>query len=262
MDNLSDKNRQRATQLIALFAISVTALSTALFFLVLIISGSPWFGLIVAVLTLTSITYLTATSEQRALGTLENQQMHSDQYPRLTNLVEAICLTTGIPVPEIRILSTETRNMAAVGRSSAKSTLIVTTGLLDSASRIELEALVANRISQIAAGQTALATTALSTFGLQIGIATIRVRPFAFLPTNVKKRIGLELDPSDDFVNDSAGVALTRYPPGMVEALAMMENRNALAKAGAITDSLWVLSTEQNTDRPTAEARMTALREL
>ena len=152
--------------------------------------------------------------------------------------------------------------MAAVGRSSSKSTLIVTTGLLDSASRIELEALVANRISQIAAGQTALATTALSTFGLQIGIATIRVRPFALLPMNVKKRIGLELDPSDDFVNDSAGVALTRYPPGMVEALAMMENRNALAKAGAITDSLWVLSTEQNTDRPTAEARMTALREL
>ncbi len=78
----------------------------------------------------------------------------------------------------------------------------------------------------------------------------------------VKKRIGLALDPSDDFFNDGIGVALTRYPPGMVEALAMMENRNALAKADRITDSLWILSTRQNTDRPTAEARMTALREL
>tara|TARA_Y100001970_G_scaffold246130_1_gene313767 strand:- start:1232 stop:2020 length:789 start_codon:yes stop_codon:yes gene_type:complete len=262
MDNLSDKNRQNASLLIAFFAGSIAALSTALFFLVFIISGSPWFGLIVAALTLASIAYISATSEQRALATLENQQMHSGQYPRLTNLVEAICLSTGIPVPEIRILSTEARNMAALGRSRAKSTLIVTTGLLSSASRIELEAVVANRISQIAAGQTALATTALSTFGLQIGIATIRVRPFALLPMRVKKRIGLALDPSDDFFNDGIGVALTRYPPGMVEALAMMENRNALAKADRITDSLWILSTRQNTDRPTAEARMTALREL
>ena len=79
---------------------------------------------------------------------------------------------------------------------------------------------------------------------------------------SVKQRFGLELDPSDAFLNDSAGVALTRYPPGMVEALAMMENRNALSKASSITDSLWVLSTQENTDRPTVEARMTALREL
>ena len=88
------------------------------------------------------------------------------------------------------------------------------------------------------------------------------MRPFALLPVSVKQRFGLELDPSDDFLNDSAGVALTRYPPGMVEALAMMENRNELSTASSITDSLWVLSTNANTDRPTVEARMTALREL
>ena len=53
-------------------------------------------------------------------------------------------------------------------------------------------------------------------------------------------KFGLELDPSDDFLNDGAGVALTRYPPGMVEALAMMEDKHALSKASSITDSLWV----------------------
>ena len=262
MDNLSDKAQQNMSQLVVFFATGVAVLSAALFFLVSIISGSTLLGLIVAALTLSWIAYLAITSEKRALRNLENQQMHSGQYPRLVNLVEAICLTTGIPVPEIRVLSTEARNMAAVGRSSAKSTLVVTTGLLDSATRIELEAIVANRISQIATGQTALATAALSTFGLQIRIAALQVRPFALLPVSVKQRFGLELDPSDDFLNDSAGVALTRYPPGMVEALAMMENRNALSKASSITDSLWVLSTQENTDRPTVEARMTALREL
>ena len=262
MDNRSDKNRRSASLLIVLFGASMTALSTALFFLLLLILGSPWVGLIVATLTLIFVAYLSATSERRALRTLANQEILKGQYPRLTNLVEALCLSTGIPVPEIRVLSAEARNIAALGRSSARSTLIVTTGLLDSASRIELEAVVANRISQIAAGQIALATTALATFGLQIGIATTWIRPFAFLPREFKKKIGLELDPSDDFYNDGAGVALTRYPPGMVEALEMMENRNEVAKAGCLSDSLWVLSTSQKTDRPTVDARVTALREL
>ena len=131
MDNLSDKAQQNMSQLVVFFATGVAVLSAALFFLVSIISGSTLLGLIVAALTLSWIAYLAITSEKRALRSLENQQMHSGQYPCLVNLVEAIRQQC-IPVLKSGYL-TEARNMAAVGRSSAKSTLVVTTGLLDSA---------------------------------------------------------------------------------------------------------------------------------
>jgi len=262
MDNLSDKNRQRAGLLMVLFVVSVAALSVVVYFLARIFSIPVSIGVLLAALTLVPVLYLCASAERRVLNTFSGQQILDDEYPRLINLVEGVCLSTGIPIPEIRVIPTEARNMAAVGRSIERSTLIVTSGLLESASRVELEAVLANRISQIATGKTALTTTALTTFGLQIGSTSFRIRPFLALPAVLQKKIGLELDSSDDFVGDNAAVKITRYPPGMVEALRMMENRNHVTESGPIIDSLWVLSSDPKSNRPTVEARMTALREL
>ena len=265
MDNLSDKNQQRAGLLMALFVVSAAALSVVVYFIASIFSLPVWIGVLLAVLTLVSLIYLSASAERRILSTFDGQQILDNEHPRLINLVEGVCLSTGILVPEIRVIPTEARNIAAVGRSIERSTLIVTSGLLESASRVELEAVLANRISQIATGKTALTTVSRTTFGLQIGSASFRIQPFLALPAILKKKIGLELDPSDDFVGDNAAVKITRYPPGMAEALKMMENRNQVTESGRIIDSLWLLSSgskNKKNNRPTVEARMTALREL
>ncbi|MEC7828717.1 MAG: hypothetical protein VX360_05805 [Actinomycetota bacterium] len=262
MDNLSDKNRQRAGAVTAFFGLSVLMLSGIMFLVLVVVSLTTWVALGIALLMALSLLWASKTSERRILEKLPGTQLGEGEQPRLINLVEGLCLSTGISPPRIHILPTEGRNIAALGRSVDHSTLIVTSGLLGAATRIELEAVLANRISQIASYRTALATTAITTFGLSIELLSFRIRPFSFLTGSAKRKIGLQVDASHDFAGDVAGTGITRYPPGMVEAIEMMENRTSVPEVSSTLDSLWLFPSTSNTNRPTVEARATALREM
>ncbi len=262
MDNLSEKNRQSAGLVTALFGVSVLVLSGLVCLLMLAVAPSRWLALVFAPLTALSLLSASKTSERRILRKLPGTQLTDGEHPRLNNLVEGLCLSTGVSPPRIHILPTEGRNIAAIGRSVDDSTLIITTGLLQAATRIELEAVLANRIFQIASYRTALATTAITTFGLSIELLPFPIRPFSILPTPLQRKFGLQVDPSHDFVGDAAGTGITRYPPGMVEAIQMTENRTMIPEASPTLDSFWLFPSASNTNRPTAEARATALREM
>ena len=262
MDNLSDKNRQNAGLLMVFFGLSVLTLSGLVFLVMLAISSTTWVALVLALLMTVSLLWASKTSERRTLKKLLGSQVGEGEQPRLTNLIEGLCLSTGTSPPRIHLLPTQSRNIAALGRSVDHSTIIITTGLLEAASRIELEAVLANRISQIASYRTALATTAITTFGLSIGLSSFRIQPFSYLAGSLKRKIGLQVDPSHDFVGDITGTGITRYPPGMVEAIEMTENRTFVPEVSPVLDSLWLFPSTPNTNRPTVEARATALREM
>ena len=261
MDNLSDKNQQRAGRMMLLFASLLAALSIVVLFLL-----ELWIGIVsasvVAFLFLLVFAGLSATAERRILSSLRVRAVHKDKYPRLSNLVEGLCLATGVSTPEILIIPSETRNVAAIGRHAHRSALVVTTGLLESTSRIGLEAALANRLSQIASGKSALATAAVTSFGIRIGVSTLGFSPSIFVPKAAKVSTGMLVGASDDFTVDAAAASVTRYPPGMIEALEAMRSNHHFSEPFGIVDSLWLLPISPETIRPTAEARITALREL
>ena len=91
MDNLSDKNLQRAGRMMLLFASLLAALSIAVLFLL-----ELWIGIVsasvVAFLFLLVFAGLSATAERRILSSLRVRAVHKDKYPRLSNLVEGLCL--------------------------------------------------------------------------------------------------------------------------------------------------------------------------
>ena len=262
MDNLSDKNRRRAGLVTAVFGLSVLMLAGLVFLVLLVISSTIWVASGLALLMAIWLLWASKTSERRILENLPGTQVGEGEQPRLVNLIEGLCLSTGTSPPQIHILPTESRNIAALGRSADRSTLIIATGLLEAATRIQLEAVLANRISQIASHRTALATAAITTFGLSIGLSSFRIQPFSYLAGSLKRKIGLQVDPSHDFVGDITGTGITRYPPGMVEAIEMTENRTFVPEVSPVLDSLWLFPSTPNTNRPTVEARATALREM
>ena len=176
MDNLSDKNRRRAGRVTALFGLSVLMLAGLVFLVLLVISSTIWVASGLALLMAIWLLWASKTSERRILENLPGTQVGEGEQPRLVNLIEGLCLSTGTSPPQIHILPTESRNIAALGRSADHSTLIITTGLLEVATRIQLEAVLANRISQIASYRTALATTAITTFGLSMRLSSFRIR--------------------------------------------------------------------------------------
>ena len=262
MDDLSDKNQQSTGFIKASFVLCALTLSLVLSLLLTLASLPSWAAFLIGLLILFSLLWASVTAERRILNSLPGGRLQEGEHPRITNLVEGLCLSTGISPPQIHLLPTEGRNIAALGRSVNRSTLIITTGLLEAATRIEMEAVLANRISQIAAHRTALATVAASTFGLQIGPSSLQVRPFSLMSTKMKRKIGLLVDPSQDFSADVAGTGITRYPPGMVEAIEMSENQTLIPESNTSLDPLWLFPSKSETNRPSIEARATVLREM
>jgi Zn-dependent protease with chaperone function len=78
------------------------------------------------------------------------------EYPELYNLVENLALTAGLPCPDIELIESDKLNAYATGLTPASARLGLTTGLIDTLDRCELEAVIAHEITHIRNGDTKL----------------------------------------------------------------------------------------------------------
>jgi Zn-dependent protease with chaperone function len=245
-----------------MFWLSVLLTSVLVCVAGLLLPLPSWISVLVGLATFGAVAWSSKEAEHRLIAGCGETGALTDSYPRLENLVDSLCLTTGTSPPEIRVLRSPARNIAAVGRLPHKSTLVITTGLLESTSRVELEAALANRIAQIANHRVALISTTLSTFCLALGSSRFRVQPFLLLDLLTRGRLTTDLERSNDFSGDSAGVVVTRYPPGMIEALEVLENQHHLPEVDPITAPLWLVDPSNAAERPSIQARIASLREM
>ncbi len=262
MENWTSRNRQRAVRLTVMFWLSVLLTCASVCLVGFLLPFPGWISLLVGFGILGAVAWASKDAEHRLLAGCGETEAPADTYPRLENMVDAVCLATGVPAPDLRVLRSPECNIAAFGRVPHKSTLVITTGLLESTSRIELEAVLANRIAQIANYRVALLSTMLSTFGLAMGSSRFRVQPFRVLGFLTRGQLTTDLDPTNDFFGDAAGVAVTRYPPGMIEALEVFENQHHLPEVDPITGPLWLVDPSNEAPRPSVQARIASLREM
>lgn len=153
--------------------------------------------------------------------------------PRLANVVEGICLLVGVERPTLVIHPAAVANAAAFGRRPDRTTVVVTQGLLAELGRIELEAVVARLLTQIRDGRIAYRTTAVTT----VGLPALMWRSLWPL---VQMRLEREASTGSDFDDDAEAVKLTRYPPGLADALATMAGVGVDTPAPKATWPLWL----------------------
>ena len=145
--------------------------------------------------------------------------------PRLENLLESVCVVGGIEEPQVRVLSDPTLNAAAAADREG-ATFVVTRGLLDGLGRVELEAVLANLAARVKQGNARFVTTVLA---LPLPAAT---------RDNLLAR---GLGEQSTVRSDLAAVGLTKYPPGLIAALAVMDQHGtAVPSAPAATAPLWL----------------------
>ncbi len=174
-----------------------------------------------------------------------------DEEPRVHNLVDGLCAASGIPKPTLRVVEDEVPNALAVGLHPRRTTIVVTTGLVASLGRIELEAVLAHELSHVKALDILPGTVAVTS----LGAVAVVFPPAARLPF-------WGAGDQHEALADLAAVALTRYPPGLIAALEKIaagprgagRSRSARARA---TDHLWILGQGRSLDE-----RLQALREL
>lgn len=167
-----------------------------------------------------------------------------DESERLRNLVEGLAVGAGVPEPELHVVDDPAANAMVIGRDPRQSHLVVTAGLLEALSRVELEGVVARALAQLKAGDVPAATLAVSALGAPLAAAEQGSGAVAFMRPLLPAAAGLlaRLAPDGADVDlDRAGVALTRYPPGLAGALRQLEGRGTgLARPVRATAHLWL----------------------
>jgi heat shock protein HtpX len=169
--------------------------------------------------------------EAIVLSAIGARPLEPGEHPRLENLVEGLCVSNGFRRPSLHLVDDAAPNMLMVGRHPRHAALAVTSGLLESLGRVELEALIAHQLTRMRNRTTQLETTV----GVIVG------RPLSFAPGLAAKIAGRLLDPDTSAETDVVSVSLTRYPPGLAAALRSLagDGREVVANPVAFRH-MWV----------------------
>ena len=210
-------------------------------------------------------------------------------YARLHNLVEGLCIAAGLPKPRIYVVDDVAPNAFATGRNPRHAALAVTTGLLDKMTRIELEGVLAHELSHVKNYDILVSTLAVTLVGVVALLTDFSLRflwwggprhrddnspggggpavvlavvgfLLLLLAPLVAKLMQATISRRRETLADVSGVALTRYPPGLISALEKLKDDTTVVHSSSrATAHLWV---ESPLARTPEEGRLSRLNRL
>ncbi len=237
-------------------------------------------------------------SDKIVLGMARAIPIEKKDSPELYRLVENLCITAGLPLPKIYLIEDESPNAFATGRDPSHSAIAVTTGLLNSLERRELEGVIAHELSHIGNHDTLLATIVVVLVGLIIRVVDLFFRSrwlgggrdkreekggsilfllgivFLILAPIMAQLLRLAISRKREFLADASGALLTRYPDGLATALEKIsQDPKRLITASNATAHLYIVNpfkgqngvnwfTKLFLTHPPVEERIMALREM
>ena len=264
-------NKRRSWLLVGGFGLLV-ALVIAIVALLL---GGGWIGVVVAVVIAAATSFAAYwRSDAVALRMSRAVPAPVEQYARYHNIVEGLCIASGLPKPRLYVIDDPAPNAFATGRNPRTAAVAVTTGLLDTMNRIELEGVLAHELSHVKNYDILVSTLAvtmvgvvglLADLGLRLrwwGLGRTRHHDFDARhggnggPLAVFSVVGfglLALSPlaatvmqravsrRRETLADLSGVEMTRYPPGLISALEKLRDDSTVVHATSrATAHLWI----------------------
>ncbi len=169
-----------------------------------------------------------------------------DEYeaPELYDIVRRLCHRANLPVPRIAVVDTQIPNAFATGRNPKNAVVAVTTGLLRTLNRDELEAVIGHELSHIKNRDVMVMTIAsfiatvaffIMRYAMFMGIfgerregnALIAIAIFAasLIVWIISTLLMLALSRYREFCADMGSAILTRNPKALISALAKISGR-------------------------------------
>lgn len=155
----------------------------------------------------------------------------------LYNTVENLSLVAKIPVPKLYIIKEDSPNAFAAGISPKKSSVCVTTALLEKLNREEIEAVLAHEIAHIANNDIMVSTISIGLLSVILILCDIGLRlrfddsddlPVPFLILGILfmllapllgKVIHFAISRNREYLADATGAKFTRNPLALASAL-------------------------------------------
>lgn len=264
MFELIRANKRRSVALIASFCVILGMVGAAFGLYI----GNGLVGTIVALVFSGGMSFVSYwKADKIALSVSRAHPADPVQYQRLHNLVEGLCIASGLPKPAVYIVDDPAPNAFATGRDPKHAAIAVTTGLLEKLNRVELEGVLAHELSHIRNYDILVSTLAVTLVGSIALLTNIAIRmmwwnggrvnregdrdggnPLAivglvlliFAPI-IAKAMQAAISRKRETLADVSACQMTRYPPGLISALEKLRaDVTVTASASTATAHLWI----------------------
>ncbi len=181
----------------------------------------------------------------------------------LYTVTENLAITAGLPMPKLYVIDDPAPNAFATGRNEKHAVVAATTGLLSMMDRTELEGVIAHELSHVKNRDMLVMTVAVVLAGFIAIIADLFLRVSihssgdrdskagpvllvlavvgAILAPIAAQLIQLAISRRREYLADSSGALLTRYPEGLASALRKIGGYAApMRKANHATAHLFI----------------------
>ena len=265
MFDLIRANKRRSVALIAVFVLVLCLVGAAFGLLI----GNGLIGTIIALVLSAGIAFASYwKADAIALAVSRAKPADPETYKRLHNLVEGLCIASGLPKPRVYIVDDPAPNAFATGRDPRHAAIAVTTGLLEKLNRVELEGVLAHELSHIRNYDILVSTLAVTLVGAVALLADIAIRMMWWNGGRVRRDgdrndggnplalIGFALlifapllarlmqaaiSRRRETLADVSACQMTRYPPGLISALEKLKDDTTVVHAASTaTAHLWI----------------------
>ena len=218
------------------------------------------------------------------------------QYTYLNDTVEGLAIAAGIPKPAVYVVPSDEINAFATGKDPEHASVAVTTGLMRTLDRQEMEGVIAHEMSHIRNRDVQFMTLVAVLVGLagilshmilrsywyggrrgrrdrdrgNIGLIIVAVGfILAIFAPIVTRLVQLAVSRRREFMADASGAELTRNPDGLADALEkiMKHNRGDMKVSEAVSH-LFIADPNRSAldalyaTHPPIEERIKRLREM
>jgi heat shock protein HtpX len=265
MFELIRSNKRRSVALVGGFALVAVLIGLAAGY---VAGFGPW-GMAIALVFAGGMAFLSYwKADKIALAVSRAHPADPEQYRRLYNLVEGLCIAGGLPQPGIYVVDDPAPNAFATGRNPQHAAIAVTTGLLEKLNRVELEGVIAHELSHIKNYDILVSTLAVTLVGAVAVVTDIAIRmmwwnggrdrregdhdnggnPLAILgfvllifAPIIAKAMQAAISRKRETLADISACQLTRYPPGLISALEKLKADTTVThSASTATAHLWI----------------------
>lgn len=166
------------------------------------------------------------------------------EYPHLYHAVEGLAIAAGTPTPKAYVIEDSALNAFATGRDPKHASIVVTTGLLEKLNREELEGVIAHEMSHVKTYDVRFMMLTAVLVGIVVLLSDFLLRSFlwgrhrdsrdsgragifliliglilAIITPIIGQMIKLAISRRREYMADANAAILTRYPPGLANAL-------------------------------------------
>ncbi len=258
-------NKRRSIALVVGFVLLTALVGAAAGYLL----GAGPYGLIAALVVSGVVAFGSYwKADAIALSVSRARPAEPQEFQRLHNLVEGLCIAGGLPKPRIYVIDDPAPNAFATGRNPKNGAIAVTTGLLEKLNRVELEGVVAHELSHIRNYDILVSTLAVTLVGSVAILTDVTIRmmwwnggrvsrqgdhnngsnPFALigfallvLAPLFAKLMQAAISRRRESLADVSACQLTRYPPGLIAALEKLRDDTTVTHSASMaTAHMWI----------------------